>query len=73
MSDVELNAIEQLIVNTMESLGAVSETSIKTADDIAKKSNRPKGLVTNSLINLTKRGVIKRIAREKVAGYYVKK
>ncbi len=67
----ELSNIEQLIIDVMQSMGATKEGSIKTADDIAKKCSRPKGLVTNSLITLTQKGLIKRVAREKVAGYYI--
>ncbi|MDE1856993.1 MAG: transcriptional regulator [Candidatus Micrarchaeota archaeon] len=67
----DLTPIEQLIVKSMQELGATKDTSIKTADDIAKKSNRPKSLVTNTLVTLTQKGVIKRVAREKAAGYYV--
>jgi len=70
---VELTPIEQIIVKAMEELGATKDTSIKTADDITKKSNRPKGLVTNSLVTLVQKGIIKRVAREKAAGYYVLK
>jgi len=68
---VELNPIEQLIVNAMKELGATREQSLKTADDIAKKCNRPKSMVTNALINLANRGVIKRVVREKASGYYL--
>ena len=68
---VELNPIEQLIVNAMKDLGATKEQSLKTADDIAKKTNRPKSMVTNALINLANNGVIKRVVREKASGYYL--
>ncbi|MEM0107048.1 MAG: hypothetical protein QXD11_01710 [Candidatus Micrarchaeaceae archaeon] len=68
---VELTPIEQAIIKAMQELGATKETSIKTADDITKKCNRPKGLVTNALVSLAQKGVIKRVAREKAAGYYV--
>lgn len=67
----ELTPIEQAVINAMQELGATKETTIKTADDITKKSNRPKGLVTNALVSLAQKGVIKRIAREKAAGYYI--
>jgi predicted transcriptional regulator len=67
----DLTPIEQSIVEALKGLGATKDTSIKSADDIAKKCSRPKGLVTNSLIALTQKGVIKRIAREKIAGYYL--
>ncbi len=68
---VELNPIEQLIVSAMKELGATKEQGLKTADDIAKKTNRPKSMVTNALVLLAQKGVIKRVAREKAAGYYL--
>ncbi|MEM0149890.1 MAG: hypothetical protein QXW10_03285 [Candidatus Micrarchaeaceae archaeon] len=67
----ELTPIEQAILKAMQELGATNENSIKTADDITKKSNRPKGLVTNALVMLVQKNMIKRVAREKAAGYYV--
>ncbi len=67
----ELTPIEQTIIKAMQELGATKDTSIKTADDITKKSNRPKGLVTNTLTSLAQKGVIKRVAREKASGYYI--
>ncbi|MCL4372008.1 transcriptional regulator [Candidatus Marsarchaeota archaeon] len=69
----DLNPTEQIIMKALQELGATNEKTIKTADDIMKKSNRPKGLVTNALVELTKKGVIKRVAREKAAGYYILK
>ncbi len=67
----DLTPIEQMIVKSMQELGATKDSVIKTADDIAKKCNRPKGLITNSLVALAQKGVIKRVAREKAAGYYL--
>ena len=69
----DLNPTEQIIMKALQELGATNEKTIKTADDIMKKSNRPKGLVTNALVELTKKGMIKRVAREKAAGYYILK
>jgi predicted transcriptional regulator len=68
---VELSPIEQMIVKAMEELGATKEQALKTADDVAKKTNRPKSMITNALVMLAQKGVIKRVAREKAAGYYV--
>jgi len=68
---VELNPIEQLIIQVLKELGATKDTTIKTADDIAKKANRPKGMVNNALVSLLQKNVVKRIAREKAAGYYL--
>lgn len=67
----ELSPMEELIVQALRDLGATKDTVIKTADDIAKKCNRPKGMVTNTLVVLIQKGVIKRIAREKAAGYHL--
>jgi predicted transcriptional regulator len=68
---VELNPNEQLVINAMKELGATKDTSIKTADDIMKKTNRPKGMINNVLVDLVNKGVIKRVAREKASGYYI--
>jgi predicted transcriptional regulator len=68
---VDLNPIEQLVINAMKELGATKDTSIKTADDIMKKCNRPKGMVNNALVALVQKNVIKRVAREKASGYYI--
>jgi predicted transcriptional regulator len=68
---VELNPIEQLVVSAMKDLGATKDTAVKTADDIMKKCNRPKGMVNNVLTELVQKGVIKRVAREKASGYFV--
>jgi predicted transcriptional regulator len=68
---VELTPIEQLVVKAMQELGATKEDTKKTADDIAKKTNRPKSMVTNTLVMLSQKGVIKRVVREKASGYYL--
>jgi predicted transcriptional regulator len=63
--------MEQLVVNALKELGATKDTSIKTADDVMKKCNRPKGVVNNTLVALVQKGVVKRVAREKSSGYYI--
>ena len=68
---VDMNPIEQLVVNAMKELGATADNKIKTADDIMKKCNRPKGMVNNALVSLVQKSVIKRVAREKASGYYI--
>jgi len=68
---VELTPIEKLVVKAMQELGATKEETLKTADDIAKKCNRPKSMVTNTLVMLLQKSVVKRVAREKAAGYYL--
>jgi predicted transcriptional regulator len=68
---VELTPIESMILEAMNELGAVSDEKKKTADDIAKKCNRPKSMVTNALVTMSQKGAIKRVVREKASGYYV--
>lgn len=68
---VDLNPIESLVVQAMKDLGATSEEKKKTADDIAKRCNRPKSMVNNTLVALTQKNVVKRVAREKASGYFV--
>ena len=55
----------------MKDIGASSEEKKKTADDIAKKCNRPKSMVNNALVALTQKNVVKRVVREKASGYFV--
>jgi predicted transcriptional regulator len=67
----ELNPIEKLVVQAMQEIGATKEDKKKTADDIAKKANRPKSMVTNALVALSNKGMVKRVVREKASGYYL--
>lgn len=67
----ELSPIEKLVVQAMQDIGATKEDKKKTADDIAKKCNRPKSMVTNALVLLSNKGIVKRVVREKASGYYV--
>lgn len=67
----EMNANSRKIYDTMKRIGAISEDKLKTADDIMKAASLGKGIVSSSLLELQKSGYIKRIARQKSAGYYV--
>lgn len=67
----DLNPVEELVIKVLEDLGATKDTAIRTADDITKKCGKPKGLVSNALVSLAQKGIIKRVAREKAAGYYL--
>ena len=67
----ELNDIEKMMVKVLTDMGATKPETLKTADDVMKKSNRPKSMVTNTLTNLVNKGVIKRVVREKSSGYFV--
>jgi DNA-binding IclR family transcriptional regulator len=62
---------EQKVVEAMKSLRAVAEDKIKDVDQIAKASMMPKGKCANIVLGLVNKKVVKRITREKAAGYYV--
>jgi predicted transcriptional regulator len=67
----ELTPDEAKVVEAMKSLKATAEDKIKDADQIAKAALMPKGKVANILLNLVNKKVVKRVAREKAAGYYL--
>ncbi|HKJ96218.1 MAG TPA: transcriptional regulator [Thermoplasmataceae archaeon] len=66
-----MSANTKKIYEAMKKIGAVSEDKLKTADDIMKSASLGKGIVSSSLQELQKNGYIKRVARQKSAGYYV--
>jgi len=68
---VELTPIEQLVIKTLQNLGATEESRMKTAEEVEKKSDRPKGQINSALMNLVGKGLVKRKVREKAAGYYL--
>ncbi|MEM5772948.1 MAG: transcriptional regulator [Candidatus Aenigmatarchaeota archaeon] len=67
----ELTPDEAKVVEAMKTLNAVAEDKIKDTDQIAKAAMMPKGKVANILLSLVNKKVIKRVAREKAAGYYL--
>jgi len=68
---IELNDDEKKVIEAMKSLKAIDENQLKDVDQIAKTSMMPKGKVANIITNLVSKKVVKRIAREKAAGYFV--
>jgi RIO-like serine/threonine protein kinase len=68
---VDLSEDEKKIVEAMKSLGATREDKIRDADMIAKTAMMPKGKASNAILSLVNKRVLKRIAREKTAGYYL--
>lgn len=68
---IELTDDEKKVVEAMKTLRAVAENQLKDVDQIAKTAIMPKGKVANIIINLVGKKVVKRIAREKAAGYFV--
>ncbi|MEM7826505.1 MAG: transcriptional regulator [Candidatus Aenigmatarchaeota archaeon] len=67
----ELTPEEAKVVEAMKSLKATAEDKVKDADQIAKAAMMPKGKVANILLSLVNKKVVKRVAREKAAGYYL--
>jgi predicted transcriptional regulator len=68
---MELNPREQQIVDAMKNLGATSEATARQVDDVAKKATLDKNTTANFLMSLVNKKVVKRVAREKVAIYYL--
>ena len=53
--------------------GFLTQDKLQDADKIALGTKLPKGTVANLLLDLEKRGFVKRVARGKAAGYYITK
>ncbi len=65
--------MEQDVIKAMQALGADKESGTKSVDEIAKKANRPSGLVANVLSSLTVKKAVKRVTKDKAAKYYAAK
>jgi DNA-binding IscR family transcriptional regulator len=68
---VDLTEDEKKVVEAMNSLKAIAEDKLKDVDQIAKTAMMPKGKVANIISMLVNKKVVRRIAREKAAGYYL--
>jgi len=68
---VDLTDREKKVVDAMKMLGATAQDKLKTADDISRKAVLPKNLVANDLLMLANKKVVKRVVREKAAGYFL--
>ena len=68
---VELTDDEKKIVEVLKTFGARSEEKLKDTDSIARAAMMPKGKVANVMLSLVNKKVLKRIAREKAAGYFI--
>lgn len=51
--------------------GYVTPDKLQDADKIALGAKLSKGVVANLLLDLEKKGYVKRVARGKAAGYYI--
>jgi len=68
---VDLSDDEKKVVEAMKSLGATREEKIRDADMIARTAMMPKGKASNAILSLVNKKILKRISREKAAGYYL--
>ncbi len=71
MADQTMSPNAKKVYEAMKKLGASSEDKLKTADDIMKAAGMGKGIVNNALQELINKGYVKRVARQKSAGYYI--
>ena len=69
MDDISPNA--KKVYDAIKKVGATSEDKLKTADDIMKAASVGKAIVAAALQELTSKGYVKRIARQKSAGYFI--
>jgi len=68
---IELTEDEKKVVEVMRTLKAVAENQLKDVDQIAKTALMPKGKVANIISILVNKRAVRRVAREKAAGYYL--
>lgn len=69
----EMTDQQRKLYDVMKRLNAVAPDKMKTADDIMKAGKFPKGQMLAWIQELEKKGVIRRVARDKAAGYYITK
>ncbi|WP_337860370.1 transcriptional regulator [Ferroplasma sp.] len=67
----ELSGNAEKIYHALYALKAVSEQNMKTADDIMKKGMVGKAIVNSGLQELLEMKIVKRVARQKSAGYFI--
>jgi hypothetical protein len=61
----------QKIFDFLTQGGFLNENKLQDADKIALGVKLPKGIVAGQLLDLEKKGYVKRVARGKAAGYYI--
>ena len=66
-----LSPNEQMVLKALQNLSARDESKMRTAEEVGQKCDRPKGQVSAALLTLVQKGLVKRRAREKSAGYYL--
>lgn len=68
---VEMTPAAKQVYESMLKLGASSEESMKSADQIMAAARLGKGLIASALVELERLRIVARKAREKRAGYYI--
>lgn len=63
----------QKIFDFLMAGGFLNENKLQDADKIALGVKLPKGIVASQLLELEKKGYVRRVARGKAAGYYITK
>jgi DNA-binding IclR family transcriptional regulator len=71
LDETTLTDDEKKVVEAMKLLKATAEDKLKTVDHIQKATMMPKGKVANVVAGLLNKKILKRVAREKAAGYYL--
>lgn len=69
----EMTDQQKKLYETMKRLSATSPDKGKTADDIGRAGKFPKGQMLSWLQEMEKKGIIKRVSRDKAAWYYIAK
>lgn len=64
---------QQKVYDFLHSGGFMNENKLQDADKIALGAKLPKGIAAQALLDLEKKGYVKRVARGKAAGYYITK
>lgn len=69
----EMTDQQRKLYDTMKRLNAVGPDKGKTADDIMKAGKFAKGQMLSWIQEMEKKGIVKRVARDKAAWYYLAK
>ena len=70
---VDISDPAKKVLEALKKLSATSEDVLKTADDVMKACKMGKAQVNADLGELVSKGLAKRVARQKSAGYYLLK
>ena len=69
----EMTDQQRKLYDVMKRLNAIAPDKGKTADDIMKAGKFPKGQMLAWIQELEKKGIAKRLSRDKAAWYYLVK